>query len=77
MKIFHLDVKDESDPRFDVHMFYTHSDESKTYKDLENDYVKAYEDAVNLDDWDFNDILKKIECVGWKQIEVETANVRY
>jgi hypothetical protein len=39
MKIYHLDIKDESDPRFDMHLFYTHDDASKTSTDLEEDYV--------------------------------------
>jgi hypothetical protein len=79
MKIFHLDIKDESDPRFDVNVFYTHSDESKTYRDLENDYVKAYENVFESDryDWTLEDILEKIDSYGWNQINVETAKVRY
>ena len=79
MKIYHLDIKDESDARFDVHMFYTHSDETKTYKDLQNDYVKAYETVFdsNSYDWTLNDILEKIDSYGWKQIDVETAKVQY
>ena len=79
MKIYHLDIKDESDPRFDVDMFYTHSDESKTSTDLEEDYVRAYEYVTDSDnyDWTLNDILEKIASYGWNQINVQTAKVRY
>ena len=79
MKVYHLDIKDETDPRFDVHMFYTHNDEGKTSTDLEEDYVRAYEYVFdsNSYDWTLDDILEKIDSYGWKQIDVQTAKVRY
>ena len=79
MKIYHLDIKDETDPRFDVNVFYTHTDESKTSTDLEEDYVRAYEYVTDSDkyDWTLTDILEKIDSYGWTPINVQTAKVRY
>jgi hypothetical protein len=78
MKIYHLDIKDETDPRFDVSVFYTHTDESKTSTDLEEDYVRAYEYVTDSEnDWSLTDILEKIDSYGWMPINVHTAKVRY
>jgi len=79
MKIYHLDIKDETDPRFDVNVFYTHADDSKTSTDLEEDYVRAYEYVTESDkyDWTLTDILEKIDSYGWTPINVQTAKVRY
>jgi hypothetical protein len=78
MKIYHLDIKDASDPRFDMHLFYTHDDDSKTYKNLADDYVEAYDQVVeNSDDWTIEDIFIKLDSFGWKPFNVETARVRF
>jgi hypothetical protein len=79
MKIYHLNIKDESDSRFDMNFFYTHDDESKTITDLEKDYVRAYEyitDSIGYDNT-LEYILIKVDSYGWKNINVETAKVRY
>ena len=79
MKIYHLDIKDASDPRFDMHLFYTHADDSKTSTDLEEDYVRAYEYITDSDeyDWTIEDIFIKLDSFGWKPFNVETASVRF
>ena len=79
MKIYHLDIKDETDARFDVSVFYTHTDESKTVTDLKEDYARAYEYVTDCDDyeWTLTDILEKIDSYGWTPINVQTAKVRY
>lgn len=78
MKIYHLDIKDETDSRFDVDVFYTHTDESKTSTDLEEDYVRAYEYVTDSEnDWSLTDIIEKIDSYGWTPINVHTAKVRY
>jgi hypothetical protein len=70
MKIYHLDIRSESDSRFDMHFFYTHDNDAKSYQDLQTDYCNAY---------DLDDILEKIEAMGWKPISanVQTASVRF
>lgn len=78
MKIFHLDIKDETDSRFDVHIFYTHSDESKTIENLQEDYNAAYDYISELtNDWDIGDVFHKLEGWGWNYVEVPVAKVRY
>ncbi len=78
MKIYHLDIRSESDSRFDMHLFYTHDDANKTYKNLADDYVEAYDRVVeNSDDWTIEDIFIKLDSFGWKPFNVETAMVRF
>ena len=80
MKIYHLDIRSEGDSRFDMHFFYTHDNDAKSYQDLQVDYCNAYDSVIEKnDDFHLDDILEKIESMGWKPISanVQTASVRF
>ncbi len=59
MKIYHLDIRSESDSRFDMHFFYTHDNDAKSYQDLQVDYCNAYDSVIEKND-DFQIFISRV-----------------
>jgi hypothetical protein len=76
MKIYHLNVQDQDDMKYDMHFHYGHP--TKTATQLWEDYHTAYSYVIeNIDQWVINDVLVRIESMGWQKMEIERVEVEY
>lgn len=77
MNIYHLNIKDNDDHKFDVHRHYSHPTKGAT--NLWEDYNNAYSYVIDNDkEWDINAILNKLETeYGWTNVDIVEVEVEY
>ena len=76
MKVYHLNIKDNDDAQYDMHLHYSHP--TKTASDLWGDYNDAYSKVIDSsDDWNIKDVTDALENMGWTYVDIEKVEVEY